>query len=207
LPGIASQEDRFPLGPDGLFHGLLLSAARGCRVVSRAVQGEAVGAGECRARIRLLAIHRRLGHRLDLRTQGRSVRCDGGRDQPASDEAGELTMTINKRIAVPLVGVACALASDFAFAQAVPEKFRYLTFLVSAAIIAVTMYVTFLAAKRIRTSADFYAAGSSVSGLQNGWAIAGDYLSAASFLGIAGLISLYGYDGFMYSVGWLVAYI
>ena len=44
-------------------------------------------------------------------------------------------------------------------------------------------------------------------GLQNGWAIAGDYLSAASFLGIAGLISLYGYDGFMYSVGWLVAYI
>jgi cation/acetate symporter len=46
-----------------------------------------------------------------------------------------------------------------------------------------------------------------VSGIQNGWAIAGDYLSAASFLGIAGLISLYGYDGFMYSVGWLVAYI
>jgi len=46
-----------------------------------------------------------------------------------------------------------------------------------------------------------------VSGVQNGWAIAGDYLSAASFLGIAGLISLYGYDGFMYSVGWLVAYI
>ena len=46
-----------------------------------------------------------------------------------------------------------------------------------------------------------------MSGLQNGWAIAGDYLSAASFLGIAGLISLYGYDGFMYSVGWLVAYI
>jgi cation/acetate symporter len=53
----------------------------------------------------------------------------------------------------------------------------------------------------------FYAAGRSVSGIQNGWAIAGDYLSAASFLGIAGLISLYGYDGFMYSVGWLVAYI
>jgi cation/acetate symporter len=49
--------------------------------------------------------------------------------------------------------------------------------------------------------------GGGVTGLQNGWAIAGDYLSAASFLGIAGLISLYGYDGFMYSVGWLVAYI
>jgi len=71
----------------------------------------------------------------------------------------------------------------------------------------VTMYVTFVAAKRVKTAADFYAAGGGVSGLQNGWAIAGDYLSAASFLGIAGLISLYGYDGFMYSVGWLVAYI
>ena len=69
------------------------------------------------------------------------------------------------------------------------------------------MYVTYLAAKRVKTVADFYAAGGGVSGLQNGWAIAGDYLSAASFLGIAGLISLYGYDGFMYSVGWLVAYI
>ena len=76
-----------------------------------------------------------------------------------------------------------------------------------AAIIALTMYVTYRAAKRVKTSADFYAAGGGVSGLQNGWAIAGDYLSAASFLGIAGLISLYGYDGFMYSVGWLVAYI
>ena len=69
------------------------------------------------------------------------------------------------------------------------------------------MYVTYVAAKRVKTAADFYAAGGGVSGLQNGWAIAGDYLSAASFLGIAGLISLYGYDGFMYSVGWLVAYI
>src|SRR5438093_1284158 len=78
---------------------------------------------------------------------------------------------------------------------------------VFAAIIALTMYITYLAAKRVKTTADFYAAGGGVSGLQNGWAIAGDYLSAASFLGIAGLISLYGYDGFMYSVGWLVAYI
>ncbi len=79
--------------------------------------------------------------------------------------------------------------------------------MVFGAIIAVTMYVTYLAAKRVKNVADFYAAGGGVSGLQNGWAIAGDYLSAASFLGIAGLISLYGYDGFMYSVGWLVAYI
>ena len=90
---------------------------------------------------------------------------------------------------------------------AVASEFKWLTFLVFGSIIAVTMYVTYLAARRVRSTAQFYAAGRSVSGIQNGWAIAGDYLSAASFLGIAGLISLYGYDGFMYSVGWLVSYI
>src|SRR5580693_187242 len=85
--------------------------------------------------------------------------------------------------------------------------YRGLTFTVFAVVIAITMFVTYLAAKRVRSASDFYTAGGGVTGLQNGWAIAGDYLSAASFLGIAGLISLYGYDGFMYSVGWLVAYI
>ena len=85
--------------------------------------------------------------------------------------------------------------------------YHWLTLAVFASVIAVTMYVTYRAAKRVRSVADFYTAGGGVSGLQNGWAIAGDYLSAASFLGIAGLISLYGYDGFMYSVGFLVAYI
>src|ERR1700682_254882 len=105
--------------------------------------------------------------------------------------------------------LACAfLAAPSAFAQAgVSEEYRWLTFTVFAVVIAITMFVTYLAAKRVHSASDFYTAGSTVSGLQNGWAIAGDYLSAASFLGIAGLISLYGYDGFMYSVGWLVAYI
>jgi cation/acetate symporter len=105
------------------------------------------------------------------------------------------------------LGATLLVGAEPAFAQAVAPQWRFLTFSVFAAIIALTMYVTFLAAKRVKTTADFYAAGGGVSGLQNGWAIAGDYLSAASFLGIAGLISLYGYDGFMYSVGWLVAYI
>ena len=90
---------------------------------------------------------------------------------------------------------------------AVPERFGWLAFAVFAAIITLTMYVTWLAARRVQSAQQFYAAGRSVTGLQNGWAIAGDYLSAASFLGIAGLISLYGYDGFMYCVGWLVAYV
>ncbi|MEP7184097.1 MAG: cation acetate symporter, partial [Betaproteobacteria bacterium] len=113
-----------------------------------------------------------------------------------------------RRIAI-FAGLLSLLAiATPAFAQsAVPDKFRWLTFVVFGAIISVTMYVTYVAAKRVKTASDFYVAGGGVSGLQNGWAIAGDYLSAASFLGIAGLISLYGYDGFMYSVGWLVAYI
>jgi cation/acetate symporter len=108
---------------------------------------------------------------------------------------------------IGLLAAAPLLATP-AFAQAgVGENYRWVTFAVFAAVIALTMYVTYLAAKRVRSASDFYTAGGGVSGLQNGWAIAGDYLSAASFLGIAGLISLYGYDGFMYSVGWLVAYI
>ena len=88
---------------------------------------------------------------------------------------------------------------------AVPEQHRWLSLAVFT-VIGITLLVTYVAARR-QTPADFYTAGGGISGIQNGWAIAGDYLSAASFLGIAGLISLWGYDGFMYSIGWLVAYI
>ena len=73
--------------------------------------------------------------------------------------------------------------------------------------IVVTLGITYWASKRTATTAEFYSAGRSITGFQNGWAVAGDYMSAASFLGIAGLIAFYGYDGFMYSVGWLVAYL
>jgi len=100
-----------------------------------------------------------------------------------------------------------AASAAFAGTSAVADEFKWMTFAVFGAIIACTMIVTFFAARSTHSTSEFYAAGRSVSGIQNGWAIAGDYLSAASFLGIAGLISLYGYDGFMYSVGWLVAYI
>jgi cation/acetate symporter len=75
------------------------------------------------------------------------------------------------------------------------------------AFIAVTLAVTYWASKRTKTTAEFYSAGRTITGFQNGWAVAGDYMSAASFLGIAGLIAFNGYDGFLYSVGWLVAYL
>ncbi|HVT16960.1 MAG TPA: sodium/solute symporter [Thermoanaerobaculia bacterium] len=73
-------------------------------------------------------------------------------------------------------------------------------------IVVVALYITYWAAKRTRTAKQFYAAGRTVSGLQNGLALAGDYMSAASFLGIAGLVSLKGYDGMIYATGWLVGW-
>src|SRR5512139_2056931 len=72
--------------------------------------------------------------------------------------------------------------------------------------VASTLTITYWAAKRTRTTKDFYAAGRSITGFQNGLALAGDYMSAASFLGIAGLVSTRGYDGLIYSVGWLVGW-
>jgi cation/acetate symporter len=87
------------------------------------------------------------------------------------------------------------------------EAHKGITITMFVIIVLITMYIVYWAAKRTKTTADFYAARGSITGWQNGWAIAGDYMSAASFLGIAGLICLYGYDGFMYSVGWLVAYV
>src|SRR5512143_744006 len=106
-----------------------------------------------------------------------------------------------------LSAAALGVSSSAFAAGAVADEWKWLTFAVFGVIIAITMAITYWAARTTHTTSEFYAAGRSVSGIQNGWAIAGDYLSAASFLGIAGLISLYGYDGFMYSVGWLVAYI
>src|SRR3954467_10757017 len=75
------------------------------------------------------------------------------------------------------------------------------------AFIAVTLGITYWAAQKSSGSAAYFAAGRQIKAWQNGVAVAGDYMSAASFLGIAGLIAFFGYDGFMYSVGWLVAYL
>jgi cation/acetate symporter len=72
--------------------------------------------------------------------------------------------------------------------------------------IAITLGITFWAARRTRTTEEFYAAGRTISPGQNGLALAGDYMSAASFLGIAGLVSTTGFDGLIYSTGWLVGW-
>ncbi|TGB37933.1 cation acetate symporter [Mycolicibacterium peregrinum] len=73
--------------------------------------------------------------------------------------------------------------------------------------VVVTMIVVIKASKRNATADEFFTGGRGFSGPQNGIAIAGDYLSAASFLGIAGAIAVYGYDGFLYSIGFLVAWL
>ena len=72
--------------------------------------------------------------------------------------------------------------------------------------VAVTLGITYWAAMRTKTAAQFYAAGGGITGLQNGLAIAGDYMSAASFLGISAFVYAWGYDGLIYSVGWLVGW-
>jgi cation/acetate symporter len=72
--------------------------------------------------------------------------------------------------------------------------------------VVLSLGITYLAARRTRSAEQFYAAGRSVTGLQNGLALAGDYMSAASFLGIAGLVALSGFDGLIYSIGFLVGW-
>ena len=84
---------------------------------------------------------------------------------------------------------------------------RTLTVGVFLVIILATLGVVFWAARRTKTASDFYAAGGGISGLQNGWAIAGDYMSAAMFLGLTGLVSIFGIDGALYSVGPLISFI
>jgi len=84
---------------------------------------------------------------------------------------------------------------------------RSITLSLFLVLVLVTLAITFWASRQTRSATDFYAGGRSFTGFQNGMAIGGDYMSAASFLGIAGLIALNGYDGFLYSIGFLVAWL
>ena len=83
-----------------------------------------------------------------------------------------------------------------------PTYFLFLIY-----IIVCTLIITYWAAKRSKTTNRFYIAAGSLTGFQNGLAIAGDFISAASFLGIVGMVAIRGYDGFLYSIGFLVSYL
>jgi len=84
---------------------------------------------------------------------------------------------------------------------------RGLTAALFLVVVLLTVGITFWASRNTKTAADYYAGGRSFTGAQNGLAVAGDYMSAASFLGISGAIALSGYDGFLYSIGFLVAWL
>lgn len=102
------------------------------------------------------------------------------------------------------------LGMDAASAQEtgmVNTQYRSMTYLVFGALFLLTLFITYLASRQNRTAGDFYTAGGGIGPIKNGLAIAGDYLSAAAFLGVSGLIALYGYDGITYLIGFFVAFI
>ncbi|MDQ1723265.1 MAG: cation/acetate symporter [Frankiaceae bacterium] len=94
-----------------------------------------------------------------------------------------------------------------AAASTVTSGQKTLTIALFLVFVAVTLYITVYAGRKNRDATDFYAGGRNFSAMQNGIAIGGDYMSAASFLGIAGIIALNGYDGYLYSIGFLVAWL
>ncbi|HTG81740.1 MAG TPA: cation acetate symporter, partial [Geobacteraceae bacterium] len=124
---------------------------------------------------------------------------------PAAPQAAQGTQMPQAAPAADAAKAAAPAAAPAAPAKVKPN--RAITITMFMAIIGITLCVVVWAAKRTTSAADFYAAGGGITGLQNGWAIAGDYMSAASFLGMSGLISLYGIDGFMYAVGPMFSFI
>ncbi|MFJ7901493.1 cation acetate symporter [Streptomyces sp. NPDC096198] len=92
-------------------------------------------------------------------------------------------------------------------AASAATEHRPLIITLFAVFVAATLVITVWAGRQTRSAADFYAGGRQFTAFQNGLAVSGDYMSAASFLGIAGAIALFGYDGFLYSIGFLVAWL
>ena len=111
-----------------------------------------------------------------------------------------------------LGGAAALLAAGFAIAagadlgQATKQEVNTTAIVMFAIFIGATLWITKWAASKTKTAADFYTAGGGITGFQNGLAIAGDYMSAASFLGISGLVFASGFDGLIFSIGWLVGW-
>ena len=120
--------------------------------------------------------------------------------QALAPQAAGVAATVQGAAASPAVQNAPAGKAAAPLAKEMKTD-KAITMSMFVAIILFTGMIVIRAAKSTKTTADYYAAGGGISGLQNGWAIAGDYLSAATFLGIAGITSLFGADGFMYAVG------
>jgi cation/acetate symporter len=129
----------------------------------------------------------------------------------ASVLATNLTYAADTAAAAPATAAAPAAAPATAAAPAVAAApaevpVNWHAIVMFLIFVAVTLFITYWAATRTKTATDFYAAGRGITGLQNGMAIAGDYMSAASFLGIAALVYMNGFYGLIFSVGWLVGW-
>jgi cation/acetate symporter len=103
-----------------------------------------------------------------------------------------------------LAGGAIAAGADLG--QAAKQATNWTAIVMFGIFVAGTLWITKWAASKTKTAADFYTAGGGITGFQNGLAIAGDYMSAASFLGISGLVFANGFDGLIFSIGWLVGW-
>jgi len=99
-----------------------------------------------------------------------------------------------------------ALAAGADLGQTTKQATNWVAIGMFAGFVGITLFITKWAASKTKTAADFYTAGGGITGFQNGLAIAGDYMSAASFLGISGLVFANGFDGLIFSIGWLVGW-
>lgn len=107
-------------------------------------------------------------------------------------------------IALLAAGAAYAAGADLG--QAEKQATNWTAIIMFGIFVAATLYITKWAAEKTKSAADFYTAGEGITGFQNGLAIAGDYMSAASFLGISAAVMANGYDGLIYSIGFLVGW-
>ena len=123
-----------------------------------------------------------------------------------------LALVSFRTLLVPLLTAACLVLLPTLLAAAptveggVKQSTNWVAIAMFLAFVGLTLGITYRAAMQTKSASDFYSAGGGISPVQNGLAIAGDYMSAASFLGISGLVYLSGYDGLIYSVGFLVGW-
>src|SRR5574343_1077747 len=116
----------------------------------------------------------------------------------------KMTKILAGLLALLAAGVALAAGADLGNTQ--KQDTNWTAIVMFAIFVGGTLYITKWAAGKTKSAADFYTAGGGITGFQNGLAIAGDYMSAASFLGISGLVFANGFDGLIFSIGWLVGW-
>ena len=115
-------------------------------------------------------------------------------------------MNMNRIFLFLILGTIAVFASGAIEGEIVKQSLNMSAIVMFVIFVGATLGITYWAAKRTKSAKDFYTAGGGITGFQNGMAIAGDYMSAASFLGISGLVYLKGYDGLIYSIGFLVGW-